>query len=511
MTGGRPPAKTAKRAVATSTNPSRAARDAPSRRASQPSRAATSPTCSPEIATMCATPPSRKALTVAPGRSCVSPITRARRSASAARASGAAKARFARRRRFTAAWARAKGESGPAGGPSRSTWAALLSARRGSAGRSNGERTGPPVSGNRSVPRTCTRSPSSATPEGSCCPATVRDRPASRRSERPSADASSTASRARKSEPLAVHGASRRPVTSTKAPSAAGSAARRRDDERGPEDSRWRHGKNGRRENPRRQGTCKRKRGRSGLPRPRRAHTALLSDFLPHEQGHRLHVVRLGEEIEERQPLHGVARVQGRKVACECRRIARDHQKMWRQKAKDPGAHARRKARAGRVGDEHVNRRIRRFLRMKKRLRGGSDRARKRKTLRGPGLKILRKGLCREFVDFDRCHVAPAGGTHKLEERARQKAHARVEVERSNGSRSSLFPSKHRAKRGPNLFEKSIEEIQISLKERRHGDVERCTARDDRQGGGTVGCGHPAARFDDSKPVERPPPPLFCL
>src|ERR1035438_3964148 len=40
MTGGRPPAKTAKKAVATSTNPSRAARDAPSRRASQPSEAA---------------------------------------------------------------------------------------------------------------------------------------------------------------------------------------------------------------------------------------------------------------------------------------------------------------------------------------------------------------------------------------------------------------------------------------------------------------------------------------
>src|SRR5450830_1863932 len=165
-------------------------------------------------------------------------------------------------------------------------------------------------------------------------------------------------------------------------------AGRRRDDERGPKGSRWRHGENGCRENPRRQGASKRKRRRSSLPRPRRAHAALLSDFPPREQGDRLHVVRLGEEIEERQPLDGVARLQGRKVACERRRIARDHQEMSRREAQDPGAHARREARARRVGNKHVNRRFRKFLRMKKRLRRGPDGAREGKALGMPGLKI---------------------------------------------------------------------------------------------------------------------------
>ena len=56
----------------------------------------------------------------------------------------------------------------------------------------------------------------------------MRGRPDSRRRGRPSAEAASTTSRVRKSEPLAVHGAPMRPETSRRAPSAAGSAARAR-------------------------------------------------------------------------------------------------------------------------------------------------------------------------------------------------------------------------------------------------------------------------------------------
>ena len=276
-----------------------------------------------------------------------------------------------------------------------------------------------------------------------------RDRQASPReaeTDRPPR-ADSTASRVRRSEPLDVHGASSRPVASRTTPSAAGSAARAamrlargppqlsarpgagiapgRSRTRGsptsvrpasartplpgfakarpaaaarisavprkrPGGTSKTHGREDAGRHRPRQG----KRRRSGVPGPGGAHAALLSDFPPREQGDRLDVVGLGKEVEERQPIDRVVLLQDREIARERGRIARDHEELPRREPQDPLAHLGREPRARGIGEEDGERK-RRFLRRKKRreerLRRGSHGARARQARGGPGKKILRK------------------------------------------------------------------------------------------------------------------------
>ena len=385
-TGGRPPAKTAKRSVAARTVASRAASDAPAFRTRNPSTAATSATCRPEIATMCATPPSRKAPTTAHGEVLRLPEDEREEEGE----SRAVRLRRAGEIRAQAPLERGArrvhGREGTRRPGQPFDLERALHEEMGLVGQLERRAARPPALGQAQRPRHAHEVPGldaparDPSPRPRRAPRARRARAALRRRTRTRRRSASS-----RASPPGDHGASRRPVISTRAPPASAIADERRrqdspglvgrpgggrepahargrvaeargedeaaesreraaaarggdgrsgrEEERGAGGGRRRHGERGGGHDAGRDRKRGGQRRRARPGRPRAPHAALLSDRTRGEQGHRLDVVGLREEVEKSQSRHGVPRLQGREVARERRRVAGDHEDARRARA----------------------------------------------------------------------------------------------------------------------------------------------------------------------------------